>query len=341
MPFELLLPLMEETVDKVRHANPASMQTGPALRGDLQTMSRHLTYLRQHFPGSEALYELISQRISLFSHSAVSSPRSKKTSMNPYQNLLLEERDGCLIVTINREKALNALNTQTMLELKQLFGEDLPGRSELHGVVLTGAGSKAFVAGADIKEFLGLDAGQGQEMAQRGHDIFFLIERFAKPVIAAVNGFALGGGCELAMACHLRVASENARFGQPEVNLGLLPGYGGTQRLIQYIGKGKAMELLLTADMIGAEEAHRLGLVNHVVPEGQAVEKALEIVKKIASKGPVAIAKTIESVNAYFQYDRDGFEAEVQAFGDATRTEDFKEGAAAFIEKRQPNFKGQ
>lgn len=260
--------------------------------------------------------------------------------MNNYQNLLLEERDHFLIVTINREKALNALNTQTMLELQQLFAEDAPGRTHIKGIVLTGAGSKAFVAGADIKEFLGLEAGQGREMAQRGHDIFATIEHFPKPVIAAVNGFALGGGCELAMACHLRIASENARFGQPEVNLGLIPGYGGTQRLIQYIGKGKAMELLLTADMIGADEAHKLGLVNHVVPEGEAVAKALEILQKIAGKGPVAITKTIESVNAYFQYDQNGFAKEVEAFGDTTRTEDFKEGAAAFIEKRKPEFKG-
>ncbi|MCB0592707.1 MAG: enoyl-CoA hydratase/isomerase family protein, partial [Phaeodactylibacter sp.] len=199
----------------------------------------------------------------------------------------------------------------------------------------------AFVAGADIKEFLALDAAQGQAMAQRGHNIFFSIERFPKPVIAAVNGFALGGGCELAMACHLRVATENARFGQPEVNLGLIPGYGGTQRLIQYIGKSKAIELLMTADMIGAEEAYRLGLVNYVVPPGEETAKAAELIAKIASKGPVAIAKVIESVNAYFQYNEDGFACEVQAFGVATGTEDFREGAAAFIEKRKPDFKGK
>ncbi|MCB0579861.1 MAG: enoyl-CoA hydratase/isomerase family protein [Phaeodactylibacter sp.] len=258
-----------------------------------------------------------------------------------YENLLVQDNDGILTVTINRERALNALNNQTMLELQRFFGEDAPGRSGLKGVILTGAGDKAFVAGADIKEFLALDAAQGQAMAQRGHNIFFSIERFPRPVVAAINGFALGGGCELAMACHLRVATENARFGQPEVNLGLIPGYGGTQRLIQYIGKSKAVELLMTADMIDAEEAYRLGLVNYVVPPGKEVEKAAELIGKIASKGPVAISKIIESVNAYFQYDADGFAAEVRAFGATTGTEDFREGAAAFIGKRKPEFKGK
>ncbi|MCB9285037.1 MAG: enoyl-CoA hydratase/isomerase family protein [Lewinellaceae bacterium] len=257
-----------------------------------------------------------------------------------YQNLLLHEANGILTVTINREKALNALNTQTMLELKRLFEEDAPNRA-LNGVILTGAGPKAFVAGADISEFLELDVEKGREMAQRGHDTFFAIERFPKPVIAAVNGFALGGGCELAMACHLRIASENARFGQPEVNLGLIPGYGGTQRLIQHIGKGKAMELLLTGDMISAAEALQLGLVNHVVPQESLLEKAQEILAKITAKGPIAVAKVIESVNAYFQFDSVGFETEVNAFAHTTGTSDFKEGAGAFLEKRAPVFQGK
>ena len=257
-----------------------------------------------------------------------------------YQNLLLREENGILIVTINREKALNALNTQTMLELKRLFEEDAPKRA-ISGVILTGAGPKAFVAGADISEFLELDVERGREMAQRGHDAFFAIERFPKPVIAAVNGFALGGGCELAMACHLRIASENARFGQPEVNLGLIPGYGGTQRLIQHIGKGKAMELLLTGDMISAAEALQLGLVNHVVPPESLMGKAQEILAKITAKGPIAVAKVIEAVNAYFQFATFGFETEVKAFAHTTGTEDFKEGAGAFLEKRPPVFKGK
>ncbi len=257
-----------------------------------------------------------------------------------YQNLLIEERDGFAIVTVNREKALNALNGQTMQELQQFFTQDGPGRP-IRGVVLTGAGDRSFVAGADIKEFLALDAGKGREMAQRGQDIFFAIERFPRPVVAAVNGFALGGGCELAMACHLRVAGEKARFGQPEVNLGIIPGYGGTQRLIQYLAKTKAMELLLTADMIDAQEAYRLGLVNQVVAPGEEVEAALALLKKIGTKGPVAIAKIIESVNAYFEEGVDGFRKEVEAFGQTTGTEDFKEGAAAFIEKRKADFRGK
>lgn len=258
-----------------------------------------------------------------------------------YENLLIQEEGGILTLIVNREKALNALNMQTMRELGVFFREDAPQRAGLKGIIITGAGEKAFVAGADIKEFLGLDAGKGQEMAKFGQDVFFAIERFSKPVIAAVNGFALGGGCELAMACHLRVASENARFGQPEVKLGIIPGYGGTQRLAQYIGKSKAMELLMTGDMIDAQEAYRLGLVNYVLPQENLLEKARDLIKKIAAQGPLAITKVIESVNAYFQYDQDGFAREVEAFGETTGTEDFKEGAAAFIEKRKADFSGR
>ncbi|MEN0005074.1 MAG: enoyl-CoA hydratase-related protein [Bacteroidota bacterium] len=258
-----------------------------------------------------------------------------------YKNLLVEEQDGILILTINREKALNALNQLTMSELQQFFSEDAPEQTEVKGIVITGAGPKSFVAGADIKEFLGVDAKAGEELAQRGQDIFTLIEQFPKPVVAAVNGFALGGGCELCMACHLRIAGEKARFGQPEVNLGIIPGYGGTQRLIQYIGKTKAVELLLTGDMIDANEAYRLGLVNAVVAPGEEVNAAKAMIEKIAAKGPVAIGKVIEAVNAYFQYDEDGFAHEVRAFGQTTGTEDFREGAAAFIEKRKANFAGK
>lgn len=258
-----------------------------------------------------------------------------------YQNIQIHEQNGICILTINREKALNALNQQTMSDIRQFFAADASQRENLKGVIVTGAGPKAFVAGADIKEFLGMNAEKGRELSQMGQDVFALIERFPKPVIAAVNGFALGGGCELAMACHLRIATENARFGQPEVNLGIIPGYGGTQRLIQYIGKGKAMELLLTGDMIGAQEALQLGLVNHVVSAEELIEKASSIIEKIAAKGPVAIAKVIESVNAYFHYNTDGFDTEVRAFGATTGTEDFKEGASAFIEKRSPNFSGK
>lgn len=257
-----------------------------------------------------------------------------------YENLLLTEEDGILIVTINRPQALNALNNQTMQELQQFFTEDAPYR-KMNGIIITGAGEKAFVAGADIKEFMGLNKVSGEDMSRRGQDIFFLIERFSKPVIAAVNGFALGGGCELAMACHIRVASEKAKFGQPEVNLGIIPGYGGTQRLIQYIGKGKALELIMTGDMIGAAEAYERGLVNHVVPELELMNKSKEIINKIAEKGPIAIAKVIAAVNAYFDEQQDGFEREVQEFGNLMETEDAKEGASAFVEKRKANFQGK
>ena len=257
-----------------------------------------------------------------------------------YTNLLLEVQEGIAILTINRPKALNALNGKTLQEIQQFFTKDALEIEDLKGVILTGAGGKSFVAGADISEFLNVKKGEGKAFAMRGHDIFFAIERFPKPVVAAVNGYALGGGCELAMACHIRVAGEKARFGQPEVNLGILPGYGGTQRLIQLIGKGKAMELMLTADMIGAEESKQLGLVTHVVPVGEEVDKAKEILNKIATKGPVAVTKVIEAVNAYFHYLADGYDAEADGFDDCTGTADFKEGASAFLEKRKAKFEG-
>ena len=258
-----------------------------------------------------------------------------------YQNILVEDDNGIIILTINREKALNALNQQTMSELKSFFEKDFEQLPLIKGVIITGAGPKAFVAGADITEFIGL-TNTGEQMAQRGQDIFLMIERFHRPVIAAVNGFALGGGCELAMACHIRIASPNARFGQPEVNLGIIPGYGGTQRLVQYIGKGRALELLMTADMIDATEGYRMGMVNHIVDEGQTVAKSKEIIEKIATKAPVAIQKIIECVNAFFDPGGDaGFFREVVEFGKTTKSADFKEGANAFVEKRKANFKGK
>lgn len=259
-----------------------------------------------------------------------------------YDNLLIQESDSIILLTINRERALNALNRRTIEELGHFFGKEAAGRSDIQGVIITGAGDRSFVAGADIKEFLALEAQEdGQALAQAGQDAFFLIERFHRPVVAAINGFALGGGCELAMACHLRVAGRNARFGQPEVKLGIIPGYGGTQRLVQLIGKTKAMELILTGDMIDAEEAHRLGLLNYVVEPGQEVSKARELIGKTADKGPIAIAKAIEAINAYFDSQTDGYLAEVTAFGKVTGTEDFREGASAFLEKRAASFKGK
>lgn len=257
-----------------------------------------------------------------------------------YQILQIEHRDGIALVTIAREKALNALNRQTLAELSYFFEQEAQSIERLKGVVLTGAGEKSFVAGADISEFQGISGQEGKVLAQTGQDLFFTIERFPVPVVAAVNGFALGGGCELAMACHLRVATENARFGQPEVNLGLIPGYGGTQRLVRYVGKTKAMELLLTADIIGSVEAHQLGLVNYVVPLGQQVEKSIEIIQKIATKSPSAIREVIASVNASQEDGVNGFAFEVEAFGRCCETEDFQEGTAAFLEKRKPNFRG-
>lgn len=258
-----------------------------------------------------------------------------------YENLNIQLENGIAVVTISREKALNALNSPTILELQHFFGTQGRSIEGLKGVVITGAGEKAFVAGADISEFTSLNPQQGAALALRGQEVFSLIENFHVPVVAAVNGFALGGGCELAMACHLRVAGEKAKFGQPEVNLGLIPGYGGTQRLVQYVGKTKAMELLLTADMIDAAEAYRLGLVNYVVPVGEEVKKAKDLVEKTATKAPMAITYIIECVNAFFNKDVDGFRAEVEAFGQCCGTEDFREGASAFLEKRKADFKGK
>lgn len=257
-------------------------------------------------------------------------------------NMLLIEVDGPLaIVTINRPKALNAINVEVMTELGTFFREDLPEQKEIRGVILRGAGEKAFVAGADIKEFLDLSGSEGRDLAERGQRIFDDIEACPVPVIAVIQGYALGAGCELAMACHMRVASERARFGQPEVNLGLLPGYGGTQRLVQLIGETKAIELLLTADMIDAKEAYRLGLVNHVLPQGEELAKAKEILQKIATKAPIAVASVIEAVNAGNDPNTDGYAAEVHNFGKCCNTADFREGAAAFVEKRPANFQGK
>lgn len=258
--------------------------------------------------------------------------------MHTYDQLLVEKEDDILIVTINRPHALNALNDAVFKDLKRLFEQDIEV-DKLKGVIITGAGEKAFVAGADIKEFLSMNRDQAMSLAKRGQDIFSVIEQLPIPVVAAVNGFALGGGCELAMACHMRVAGANARFGQPEVNLGILPGYGGTQRLPRLIGRGKALELLMTGDMIGAEEAVSLGLANHRVEAGEEVTMAKKIILKIGKKAPLAIGEVIRTVNDYYDHTKDGYISEVDAFGRLAGTQDFKEGASAFIEKRKPVFK--
>jgi len=257
-----------------------------------------------------------------------------------YENILTSLDSGILTITINRPEKLNALSQGVLSDLRSAVDE-VYSNEAVKAAIITGAGEKAFVAGADISEFSGLDATAGRKLAANGQDIFNRIERCPKPFVAAVNGFALGGGCELAMACHVRVASENARFGQPEVNLGLIPGYGGTQRLIQLIGKGKAAELLMTADMVKADEAIRLGLVTHVVSSDALLAKAQEILGKIMTKAPVAIAKVIECVNAFYTDGVDGLQFEIDRFGECCETEDFTEGADAFLNKRAANFKGR
>ncbi len=255
--------------------------------------------------------------------------------------LLTQLENGTYIITINRPDKMNALNKDVIDDLSNVLDE-VYNNPEIKTVIITGAGEKAFVAGADISEFLSLGAAEGAALAKRGQDMVFdKIENSPKPIVAAVNGFALGGGCELAMACHFRVASANAKFGQPEVNLGLIPGYGGTQRLTQLIGKGKAMELTMTADMVGADEAKALGLVNHVFALEELLPKAKEILQKVQTKAPVAVAKAIACINDAAKGDTRGFNNEIERFGECFTTEDMKEGTNAFVEKRKPVFKGK
>ena len=252
--------------------------------------------------------------------------------------ILVKNEEGIVTLTVNRPKALNAINADVMSGLNDWFTEGYKEVRKLKGVIITGSGEKAFVAGADIKGFTSLSVEEGSQVSKFGQDTYFKIENFHVPVIAAVNGYALGGGCELAMACHLRIAAENALFGQPEVNLGLIPGYGGTQRLPQLIGKAKAMELTLTADMIGAVESLQLGLVNHIVPLEELLDKCKSIISKIATKGPTSIAKAIRAINAYYSNVEDGYKVEYETFGELLNTEECKEGVNAFIEKRKPRF---
>lgn len=263
-----------------------------------------------------------------------------------FETLLFSIENGTAIITINRPDKLNALNKNVFTDLDDAMTEVL-NNDEIKSAIVTGAGAKAFVAGADITEFGGLDLAEAMALSKRGQNVFFKIENSPKPVVAAINGFALGGGCELAMACHFRLCSENAKFGQPEVNLGLIPGYGGTQRLTQLVGKGKSMELQMTAQIIDAAEAARIGLVNHITTLENLLDKTKEILQTIQSKAPIAVSKIIECVNVAVVSDsaytngKSGYDKEIEAFAQCFVTEDMKEGTTAFLEKRKAVFIGK
>lgn len=254
-----------------------------------------------------------------------------------YQTLLCILEEGILTVVINRVDKMNALNKDVFNEL-ELVMQEVEEQASVKAVIITGAGPKAFVAGADISEFTKLNREEASLLAKRGQDLFDRIENCPKPIIAAVNGFALGGGCELAMACHFRLAADHAKFGQPEVNLGLIPGYGGTQRLTQLVGKGKAMELMMSGNMIDAMKAQQLGLVNHITSADTLLEETKKILKTILSKGPNAVGRVIAAVNSFYDKSKNGYQEEVLLFGECFGTPEMKEGVTAFLEKRKPNF---
>jgi len=263
-----------------------------------------------------------------------------RTRMSAYATLSLAQHGATAVVTINRPEVLNALSQQVLADLRAALTH-LEADPAVRGIVLTGAGAKAFVAGADIAELTTLQRNEALAFSTQGQQLFAAIENCPKPVVAAVNGFALGGGCELAMACHLRMAAENAKFGQPEIKLGIIAGYGGTQRLAQLVGKAKALELLLTGDPIDAAEAHRLGLVNHVVPADELLTRTLALLDRIYLHSPLAAAYTIDAVNAGLDNARQGYETEALNFAKAIGSEDGQEGTAAFLQKRKPNFTGR
>jgi len=258
-----------------------------------------------------------------------------------YNNIIVESEENIAVLTINRPNQLNALNSETIAELGSAF-KSLEADATIKAIIITGSGTKAFVAGADIKEFYQFDVAQGKELASKGHQTLFdLVSNLNTPVIGAVNGFALGGGLELAMSCHFRLASDNAKLGLPEVTLGVIPGYGGTQRLAQLVGKGRAMEMIMTAKMIGAEEALNYGLVNQVTTQEELMVTCKKIALKIVKNSPVAIASAIRAVNAGYTDGVNGFETEIEEFGQCFGTADFKEGTSAFIEKRKAEFTGK
>ena len=255
-----------------------------------------------------------------------------------YSTIITSADNHIFTITINRPDKLNALNQTVLNELSSAMDKAY-NDIEVKAVIITGTGEKAFVAGADIAEFVAVKDDEGALLSKKGQDIFSKIENCPKPVIAAVNGFALGGGCELAMACHFRLASSNAKFGQPEVNLGLIPGYGGTQRLTMIVGKGKAMEMMMTGNMISADEAKTLGLVNYVESPENLLPKTKDILNTILTKSPLAVSKVIAAVNAFYDKEKNGFDEEANLFGSVFASEDKKEGTAAFLEKRKPAFK--
>ncbi len=258
-----------------------------------------------------------------------------------FENIIITTENNCATITINRPTKLNALNRATIQELHFAFNT-LELDPETKVIILTGSGEKAFVAGADISEFANFSIEEGAQLAAQGQELLFdFVEKLKKPVIAAINGFALGGGLELAMACHFRIASDNSKMGLPEVSLGVIPGYGGTQRLPQLIGKGRAMEMIMTAGMVSAEDAFRTGLVNHVVPQAELLDFTNGIAQRILKNSPMAISQAIKAVNANFKNGVNGYETEIKAFGKCFGTEDFKEGTTAFLEKRKAEFKGK
>lgn len=275
------------------------------------------------------------------SASTASSPGQQDSPPPTLQNVLYETKDGIAYVTLNRPKLLNALNTPTWTDLRTAF-EAARDNPEVRGVILTGAGGKAFIAGADISELAGMTAVEAEHSSRIGQKVLDLIENLGKPVIAAINGFALGGGCETAMACTMRIAVEEAKFGQPEVKLGLLPGGGGTQRLPRLVGKGRALQMILSGEMISAAEAYRIGLVNKVVPAADLIPYAEEILRQIAANAPIAVKFALEATNKGMETSLDeGLLLEAAYFGLCAATEDKKEGTAAFLEKRKPQFHGQ
>jgi len=260
--------------------------------------------------------------------------------MKDLKNIKFSFDNSILTLTIDREEKLNALNSETLEELKTSF-QTIYDDSDIKGVIITGSGQKAFVAGADITEFSKLNEMNGRKFSEQGQEVFELIENCHVPVIAAVNGYALGGGCELAMACHLRVAVKSAKFSQPEVNLGIIPGYGGTQRLTQLVGRGKAMEWMMTAEMVSGEDALKYGLINDMVESHEELfKKCEEYLHKIIGKAPLAIAMVVDCVNAFYNPTENGYQTEANSFARCCGSEDFKEGTSAFIDKRKPNFQG-